>query len=598
MPDFKLIFDILDSREKKQLGFIFLLILAMGFIELIGVGSIGPFMAILSNAGMIHSNVYLEKVYSFLHFSSDTQFIITFGIAVVIILALSNLSLAFIHYVLYSYTGKRNHSISMRLFEKYLKQRYTFFLNINAASITQQILTEVNNFISNILLNVLNLIASLVISVAVVILLIIVNPFIALSVSAIFSLLYILIFYTIRKFLDRKGKERYALSVLRNKYVLETFGGIKDVKILGKEKIFLDLFSVPSKRVARSNAINDTVSELPKFLLETVAFGSIVGIIIIMIAMGRRIDDFLPSLTVYAFGAYRLLPNLQKIYRCFTGLRYHRATLDKLHRTLVELPEGVPLSNGIPRLDFHNSIRLENIAFSYPNAEKAEKRVIKNQSLHIKANTSVALVGSTGCGKTTFIDILLGLLEPQEGKIFIDDVEITNENRKNWQMNLGYVPQSIYLTDDTIRNNIAFGVAPDKINDKDVVNAAKIANIHDFVQNELERKYETVIGERGIRLSGGQRQRIGIARAVYHNPTVLILDEATSALDGVTEGAIMDAIKRIGHKKTIIMVAHRITTVRNCDVIYMMDKGVIVDSGNYEELYQKNEMFRKMADGL
>ncbi|MDR2447670.1 MAG: ABC transporter ATP-binding protein/permease [Treponema sp.] len=595
MPDFKLISDILDSREKKQVGFIFLLILAMGFIEIIGIGSIGPFMAILSNAGMIHSNVYLEKVYSFLHFSSDTQFIIAFGVAVVIILALSNLSLAFIHYVLYSYTGKRNYSISMRLFEKYLRQRYIFFLNTNTASITQQILNEVNNFISNILLNVLNLIASLVISIAVIILLIIVDPLIALSISVIFSLLYIFIFYTIRKFLDRKGKERYVLSVLKNKYVLETFGGIKDVKILGKEKVFLDLFSVPSKRVARSNAINDTVSELPKFLLETVAFGSIVGIIVIMIAMGRRIEDFLPSLTVYAFGAYRLLPNLQKIYRCFTGLRYHRATLDKLHRTLAGLPEGDPLSSDIPRLDFHNSIRLESIAFSYPNAEK---KVIKNQSLHIKANTSVALVGSTGCGKTTFIDIMLGLLEPQEGKIFIDDVEITNENRKNWQMNLGYVPQSIYLTDDTIRNNIAFGVAPDKINDKNVVNAAKMANIHDFVQNELEQKYETVIGERGIRLSGGQRQRIGIARAVYHNPTVLILDEATSALDGVTEGAIMDAIKRIGHKKTIIMVAHRITTVKNCDVIYMMDKGVIVDSGNYEELYQKNEMFKKMADGL
>ncbi|MDR2783638.1 MAG: ATP-binding cassette domain-containing protein, partial [Treponema sp.] len=245
--------------------------------------------------------------------------------------------------------------------------------------------------------------------------------------------------------------------------------------------------------------------------------------------------------------------------------------------------------------DFHNSVRFENISFSYAGFEKA---VIKNQSLHIKANTSVALVGSTGCGKTTFIDIMLGLLEPQEGKIFVDDVEITNENRKDWQVNLGYVPQSIFLTDDTIRNNIAFGVAPDKINDKMVVNAAKIANIHDFVENELAQKYETVIGERGIRLSGGQRQRIGIARAVYHNPSALILDEATSALDGVTENAIMDAIKRIGHKKTIIMVAHRITTVKNCDVIYMMDKGVIVDSGNYEELYKKNEMFRRMADGL
>ncbi|MDR2784112.1 MAG: hypothetical protein LBB48_09815, partial [Treponema sp.] len=390
MPDFKLIFDILDGREKRQLIFVFALILCMGFIEILGVSSIGPFMAMLSNAGMIHSNVYLEKIYNFLNFSSDSQFIITFGIAVVIILALSNMSLAFIHYVLYSYTEKRNYSISMRLFEKYLRQRYIFFLNTNIASITQQILQEVNNFIANILLNVLNLIASSVISIAIIILLITVNPLIALCISVIFSLLYLLIFSTVRKFLDRKGKERYALSVLRNKYVLETFGGIKDVKILGKEKVFLDLFSVPSKKVARSVAIHETIAELPKFLLETVAFGSIIGIIVIMIAMGGRIDAFLPSLTVYAFGAYRLLPNLQKIYRCFTGLRYHRATLDKLHRTLLDLPEGIPLSGNARRLDFHNSVRFENISFSYAGFEKA---VIKNQSLHIKANTSVALVG-------------------------------------------------------------------------------------------------------------------------------------------------------------------------------------------------------------
>ncbi|MDR2792924.1 MAG: ABC transporter ATP-binding protein/permease [Treponema sp.] len=594
MLDFKLVFDILDSREKKQLIVIFFLILIMGVIELVGIGSVGPFIAMISNAGMIHSNVYLEKIYVFFNFSSDSQFIIVFGIAVVIVMALSNLSLSFIHYTLYSYTGKRNYSISMRLFEKYLRQPYIFFLNTNTALITQQILNEVNNFVTSVLLNILNLIASLIISLSVIVLLVMVNPLLAVIISVVFSLLYIFIFYTVRKFLDRKGKERYALSVLKNKYVLETFGGIKDVKILGKEKVFLDLFSVPLKKVARNTAVNETVSDLPKFLLETVAFSSIIGIIVIMIASGQALEVFLPSLTIYAFGAYRLLPNLQKIYRCFTGLRYNKTTVDKLYRTLVELPNGKPISSAMPRLDFHNSIRFENITFSYPNAKKT---VIKNQSLCIKANTSIALVGSTGCGKTTFIDIMLGLLEPQQGTIFIDDVEITDENRKSWQMNLGYVPQSIYLMDDTIRNNIAFGIAPDKIDDKAVINSARIANIHDFVLHELEQGYDTVIGERGIRLSGGQRQRIGIARAVYHNPSVLILDEATSALDGVTEAAIMDAIKRIGHKKTIIMIAHRITTVKNCDVIYMMDKGVIVDSGNYEELYQKNKIFRKMADG-
>jgi ABC-type multidrug transport system fused ATPase/permease subunit len=215
----------------------------------------------------------------------------------------------------------------------------------------------------------------------------------------------------------------------------------------------------------------------------------------------------------------------------------------------------------------------------------------------IKQNTSIAMVGPTGCGKTTLVDIILGLLEPQSGNIFIDDRRIDESNKRNWQKNLGYVPQSIYLTDDTIRGNIALGIGPKEIDDEAVINAAKMANIHEFIANELNDHYHTVIGERGIRLSGGQRQRIGIARALYHDPSVLILDEATSALDSLTENAIIDAIKNLSHKKTIIMIAHRITTVKACDVIYLMNKGIIVDQGAYDELYLRSEVFKKMADG-
>jgi ABC-type multidrug transport system fused ATPase/permease subunit len=595
MPKFNLILSLLDKREKKQLILVIFILLLMGFIELVGVGSIGPFISIISNTAMIHSNPYLQKAYELFHFSSDANFIIAFGIAVIVMLAVSNLCLAFISYVIYNYTGKRQHAFGIRLFEKYLRQPYIFFLNNNTSSLSQRILGEVSTFVSSILLNLLNLISSGIIALSIVVLLVIVNPILALVISAVFTLMYMGIFYTVRKFLDRKGKERYNQSALKFKYVSETFGGIKDVKILGKERVFLELFREPSRKNARNNAVSDTVGDLPKFFLETVAFGGIVGIIVVMVHSGMKIEEFLPSLTIYAFGGYRLLPSLQKMYRCFTGLRYNSVVLDKLHADFVELPDGEALPDAdIPRMDFRKSIKLENIVFSYPNSDK---RTIKGQSLRIDANTSVALVGHTGCGKTTFVDIMLGLLEPQNGKIYVDDVEIIAKNRKNWQKNIGYVPQSIYLTDDTIRNNIAFGIDPKKINDEAVINAAKMASIHDFVVNELPDGYDTVIGERGIRLSGGQRQRIGIARAVYHNPTVLILDEATSALDGLTEGAIMDAIKVIGRKKTIIMIAHRITTIKNCDVIYMMDKGEIVDCGNYEELYAKNEAFRKMADG-
>jgi ABC-type multidrug transport system fused ATPase/permease subunit len=270
--------------------------------------------------------------------------------------------------------------------------------------------------------------------------------------------------------------------------------------------------------------------------------------------------------------------------------------VETLYNDLAALPPGNALlyDREITALPFNTEIRLEGIRFSYPSARGL---TINNISLTVRHNTSIAFVGPTGCGKTTLVDIILRLLNPQGGTLSIDGVIIDDTNSANWQKNIGYVPQSIYLTEDSIKNNIAFGVSPEEIDMDAVIMAAKLANIHDFVSGELEEGYESSIGERGIKLSGGQRQRVGIARAVYHNPSVLIFDEATSALDSLTENAVMDAIHTMGHKKTIIIIAHRITTVKNCDTIYLMEGGAITDSGNFGELYARNTMFRKMADG-
>ncbi|WP_169312619.1 ABC transporter ATP-binding protein [Leadbettera azotonutricia] len=364
---------------------------------------------------------------------------------------------------------------------------------------------------------------------------------------------------------------------------------------MGKKKFSSNFFPNLQKKYAMNDAVSEVVNDLPKYLIETIAIGGIIGVIIFLIHSGSKIDEFLPVLTIYVFGAYRLLPLLQKIFRANASIKYNFPIVENLNRDFRGLPDGSALINeNTLKMNFRKEIKLENIVFAYPTSKID---IIKNQSLSIASNTSIALVGSTGCGKTTFVDIILGLLEPQTGKIFIDNIELTDKNRKNWQKTLGYVPQSIYLTDDTIRNNIAFGVDQKNIDNNALIRASKLANIHDFIVTELKDNYDTIIGERGIRLSGGQRQRIGIARAVYHDPSVLILDEATSALDGLTENAIMDAIKNVSHKKTIIIIAHRITTVKHCDEIYLMDKGIIIDKGNYEELYQKNEAFKRMADG-
>ncbi|MDR0568008.1 MAG: ABC transporter ATP-binding protein/permease [Spirochaetaceae bacterium] len=596
MDKLKMILALFNKREKQQLVLVLLALLIMGFIELIGIGSIGPFISVASNPKVIHTNPYLSKAYDMFNFSSDAEFIIIFGVAVIIVLIISNISLAGINFLIRYYSAKRRHTISMRLFEKYLRQPYLFFLNNSTAELSKRILGDVDSFIQGILMNILHFISSSIISLCIIGLLILLNPILALIVSAVLGFSYIVIFSFVKNFLAQKGIETNTQNYLKHKYVLESFGGVKDIKILGKENVFLHCFAEPSKKSAMNEAHRDIVNIMPKYLLETIAIGGIIGVIIVMIHFGSAIDEFLPVLTVYAFGAYRLLPLLQSVFRAFASIKFNFPLVRILYGDFKELPAGNPLTAGdVSRMDFKKDIRLKNIVFRYPSSNRD---IIKDQSVVIEANTSVAFVGATGCGKTTLVDIILGLLEPQSGKLYIDGVEITEANKRNWQKNLGYVPQSIYLTDDTIRNNIAFGVESKRIDEQAIINAAELANIHGFIRAELELGYDTVIGERGIRLSGGQRQRIGIARAVYHDPAVLILDEATSALDSLTENAIIDAIKNMSRKKTIIMIAHRITTVKNCDMIYLMDKGVIADQGTYEELYRKNEAFRKMADGV
>jgi ABC-type multidrug transport system fused ATPase/permease subunit len=595
MKKIKLALSLLSRREKRQLVFVVFAMLVMGIIELVGVGSIGPFISIVSNPDVIHTNSYLNRAYTYFNFSSDRSFIIFSGIAVIAVLFFSNFFLACVNFMINYYSGKRRHSMTMRLFEKYLRQPYIFYLSTNTAELSRNILSDINTFIERILISSLNVISSSIICLAIILLLVIINPLLSLIVSSVIGFSYLAIYYFVRKNITKLGLERSVQNTLKYKYVNETFGGIKDIKILGKEQVFLNLFSEPSRKYSMNDVKNEIISEIPKYIMETIAIGGILCVILVMIHGGSEMNEFLPVLTIYAFGAYRLLPSLQKIFRAVSNIKYHFKIVDNLNNDYNILPDGPPLAgDDISRMPFENEIKLENIVFSYPNTGRD---VIKNQSLVIKNNTSIALVGSTGCGKTTFVDIILGLLEAHSGSLYVDGVEINDSNRKNWQKNLGYVPQFIYLTDDTIRNNIAFGVDPQKIDNAAVIQAAKTANIHDFVADELAEGYDTIIGERGIRLSGGQRQRIGIARAVYHDPSALILDEATSALDSLTEIAIMDAIRNLSHKKTIIIIAHRITTVRSCDVIYLMEKGIIADCGNYDDLYQHNANFRKMADG-
>jgi ABC-type multidrug transport system fused ATPase/permease subunit len=406
---------------------------------------------------------------------------------------------------------------------------------------------------------------------------------------------YLVIYTTVRKKLGRIGKERVEAGRQLFQIAGEAFGGIKDVKILGKEQDFIKQFSAPSLLYSNHMATKHIIGILPKYALETVAFGGILLIILYLLVLERDISQVLPLLGLYAVAIYRLMPALQQIFQSVTKIRFHLAALDVLYKDVHYQPGEAPMRHidrdNIKPLPFRRKLELRDITFRYPGAKAP---VFEDFNLTIDANSSVAFVGATGSGKTTTVDIILGLIRPERGRLLVDDAEIGDGNLANWQKNLGYVPQHIYLFDKSVARNIAFGVPEDKIDRAAVERAAKVADIHDFIL-EMPDGYDTMVGERGVKLSGGQRQRIGIARALYHDPEVLILDEATSALDGVTEENVFAAVDALAGSKTIVMIAHRISTVRNCDVIYLLDRGRVIAQGSYEELLASSPQFRAIA---
>jgi len=374
--------------------------------------------------------------------------------------------------------------------------------------------------------------------------------------------------------------------------VSEAFGGIKEVKLGGLEQPTLSRFDAAAKRFAGTQLTAQVVALLPRFALEIIAFGGILGLVLFLMHRSAGLQAVLPIIALYALAGYRLLPALQMAYDQATKLRFSGAGLDRLHKDLtthrIEPVKDASTGTVFPQ----RQISLAGVTFSYPNAER---HALEDIYLEIPARSTVGLVGKTGSGKTTAVDIMLGLLRPQSGTMTVDDVVVTPQNCRAWQKSLGYVPQQIFLADESVAANIAFGV-PDKAIDRNAVErAAKIANLHQFIVDELPAGYETIVGERGIRLSGGQRQRIGIARALYHEPRVLILDEATSALDNLTEQAVMDAVHNLSGEITIILIAHRLSTVRECDRIFVLELGRLVGSGTFDELKAGNERFRAMA---
>ena len=575
---------LLTSDERKQGGFLLVMIIIMAFLDMLGVASILPFMSVVTDPGLVDNNLILNYMFQFSNnfgVQNKDQFIIFLGFFVFIIIILSLSFKVFTTYMQLNFIEMREYSISKRLIEGYLHQPYSWFLSQHSSNLGKNILSEVQQIVAKGFRPMIELISKSIVATAIIILLISIDTKLSFFVGLTLFLVYFTIFYFVRSYLNLSGEKRLKFNGIRFKVVNESFNATKEVKIGGLEEVYMANFSNAAEIYAKTRASSQAISLLPRFILEAIAFGGILLIMLYMMTKSGNFNSALPVISLYIFAGYRLMPALQQIYSSFTSLTFISPSLNKLKEDLkkLKISNNINYDNNV--LKFKKNITLKNVYYNYPNTSRA---ALKNINICISAKSKVGIIGATGSGKTTTIDIILGLLEPCKGTLNVDGKIITKQNVRSWQRLIGYVPQSIYLSDDTIAANIAFGVNSKYINKNRIEEVSRIANFHKFILEELPNQYETKIGERGVRLSGGQRQRIGIARALYHNPRLLIFDEATNALDNETEKAVMEAINNINREMTVILIAHRIHTLQKCDFILKIENGEIVSNHQYKDL--------------
>lgn len=590
---------LLNQRDRRQFWVLLAVLLIVALIEMIGIASILPFMAVVTNPDTIHSNQGLHFVYESLGFSSDQDFLIFLGLAVLSLLVIGNGSKALSTWLTLRFHNRLYYFLARRLLATYMNRPYQFFLGRNTSELGKNILGEIQVVIGGVLDPVTLIISSSLVCFSIMSLLVFVNPGVAAAIALVLGGAYGAIYLIARRKLSAVGEQQVQANLEKYKHATEALNGIKDLKVLGREITFLRRFGEAAERHADNNVIVGVISQLPRFALEIIAFGGILLVVLYFVQQGEEASNMVPLLALYAFAGYRLMPTLQQLFASISKLRTSIPALDVVYNDFLsgraaqdDAEEVLRQTTDSVALKFDDRIKMENIEFRY---QESQRPALRSLNIEIRKNTSVGLVGPTGCGKTTTVDIILGLLAPSSGVLEIDGIEITEKNRRHWQQNIGYVPQHIYISDDTIARNIAFGVPDSDIDMKSIRRAAEIANLAEFVETDLADGYGTEIGERGVRLSGGQRQRIGIARAMYKDPSVLIMDEATSALDGITEESVMDAVNNLSRKKTVILIAHRLTTVMDCDEIFLLEAGRVIAQGSYNDLMKESQWFRSAA---
>jgi len=551
---------ILSRQDKWYIFWLFLFSVVVSFVEIGGVGVIMPFIHVATNFQNIFSSPILEKIYHWLGCTSPIQFVVYFGIALILFYIVRGGVNLFYNYLLARFAFSRYHILAYRLFENYLGMEYQHFINRNSGELLAIISKEALN-LSLLIHHLLLLFSETLIGIIIIAILFWANWKMTLLIILFLGSNVLILKLIINRRIRRAGEIHSEMMREFNKVLLGSFGNFKFIKLKGNEQEVVEQFKKASEQISRSNIIFQTLNTTPRLFLETIGFSLVAFVVVYLVLKYQRdINVFLPLLSLFVLGLYRLLPSVNRIYNSFNSILFHLKSLDLIHNDLIYEPEEL----GDEPIEFKKEIQLKNIHFSYvPN-----KPILRGVNLTIKKGEKVGIIGESGKGKSTLVDLIIGLYKPTKGEILVDGVPLNSKNIKSWRKKIGYIPQQIYLIDGTVAENVAFG---EEIDEERVREVLKMANLLDFLEKEHEGIY-TYIGENGVKLSGGQKQRVAIARALYSNPEILVLDEATSALDSETEARIMDEIYRIGRDKTMIIIAHRLSTLDRCDRVVNIEE--------------------------
>ena len=587
-------------KERKQTLLVLLVMAVAAIAQTAMIGAVLPFLNALSDPAKIHKDMVLSTLHKLIGIESDFSFVVALGIITVAVIVAASLVQFLRVLVVSRFISMRVHGLSTRLARSYFKRDYDYFLTRNSADISKRILAETAEVMNSFIVPATELVSGSLVSLSILALLLTVEPTVTLVGAGLFTGIYVIIYLLVGKKVTALGHERVKANRERFIAVNEAFNGIKDVKVTGKENVFFQRLLNASYSLMMTQAKNRVLSESPRTLIQMAFFSSVVLACLLLIKPSNfdtqgasPLAGIIPTLGLFALAGQKLIPEMQRAYAAITKIAYAGGAIRNVYEEMdLSLLDGY-VEKTVSKMGFQDSIEMEDVSYHYAGSETGG---LKHVSTQIRKGEKIGIVGGTGAGKTTFVDVLLGLLVPSSGSVKVDGVPIVeDEARAAWQAGIGYVPQSSFILDASLAENIAFGESLDEIDWEKLKDAARIAQIDTFIETQTQDGYMTPAGDRGVALSGGQRQRLALARALYRGADILVLDEATSALDPATENEIMSAIENLPKTITVIMIAHRLETVKPCDRLLVLKDGTLVEEGSFDELAGKGGVFSKLA---